>query len=521
MPSFDEPALRATFNVTMGHHKRFQSFSNMKVRAILPNPELPDYVWSVHEVTPAIPTYLLAFSVNNLTCSFSQSVSSSPIHFRTCSRGGDVPETSFVAQVAPQLLQFFEELLGVLLPLDKIDQLVVDKIPSPSRDTLGLIVYRSKEMLQLYEGPMTQAKMQALQLAAHGIAHMWFGSMMSIDSWSDLWLREGLNGYFKALGVDHVQPGVGRRLLLRYREMAFMYEAQVGGMTLAPLVPIDQKELEGALFQKGSALIIMLNGFLGNETFYDGIQRHLWQNSFAGTTPDIFWRSLQLARERQSDAPRIEETLKSVMDTWTQQKGYPLVTVSRNGTSVSLTQSHAFNESRPERWWIPITFTVQGRPNFFDVRPKAWMSPLEKSVQLKVSVPEDQWIVFNLRAMGYYRVLYDDHTWELLATILYDDFRRIHVLSRAQIVSDVLFLYKHHRLSWGTALNVLKYIIDEDEQEPLMAFVLGVTHGYWGFKPENSMFIAKWLSIAGKWYAEFICHTFDKFVFKQNLNSLD
>ncbi|KAH8238893.1 hypothetical protein KR038_005960 [Drosophila bunnanda] len=520
MPSFDEPSLRATFNVTMGHHKRFQSFSNMKVRAILPNPDLPDYVWSVHEVTPAIPTYRLAFSVNNFTCSFSQSVSSNPMHFRTCSRSSDVPESSFVAHVAPQLLQFFEERLGVRLPLDKIDQLLVDRIPAASTDTLGFVVYRSKDILHLVEGPMTQAKMQALQLVAHAVAHMWFGSMMGIDSWSDLWLREGLNGYFKALGLDHLQPGVGRRLLLRYREMAFMYEAQVGGMTLAPLVPINQMELEAALFQKASSLVVMLNGFLGNETFYDGIQRHLWQNSFASSTPDIFWRSLQLARERQSDSPPIEETLKNVMDTWTQQKGYPLLTVSRNAASVVLTQSHAFNESRPERWWIPITFAVQANPNFFDVRPKAWMSPLERSVQLKVSVPQDQWIVFNLHAMGYYRVQYDDHTWDLLAATLYDDFRKIHVLSRAQIVSDVLFLHKNSRLGWGTTLNVLKYIVDEDEQEPLMAFVLGVTHGYWGFKPENSMSIAKWLGIAGKWYAEFICHTFDKFVLKQNLNSL-
>ncbi|KAH8251285.1 hypothetical protein KR032_005121, partial [Drosophila birchii] len=529
IPSFDEPALRATFNVTMGHHKRFQSFSNMKVRAILPNTDLADYVWSVHEVTPPIPTHLLSLSVNNFTCSFSQSVSSSPMHFRTCSRPGDVPETAYAAHVAPQLLHFFEERLGVHMPLDKIDQLVVENIIVPMTQSLGLVVYRSKEILHLDEGSMTQAKMVALQMVAHGIAHMWFGNLMAIDSWSDLWLREGLNGYFETLGVDHLQPGSGRRLLFRYHNMAFMYEAQVGGLTLAPLTPLPTPpplalraaRLDAALFKKAEALIVMLNGFLGNETFFDGIQRHLLQNSFSGSTPDIFWRSLQLAWERQSKSPPIEEKLKTVMDTWTHQAGYPLVTVSRNDTTVFLTQSPAFNESRPERWWIPITFTTQANRNFYDVRPKAWMSPLENVLSLKVSVPYDQWIVLNLRAMGYYRVQYDDHTWELLANTLFDDFRRIDVLSRAQIVSDVLFLHKHRQLSWTIAVNVLKYMVDEDEQEPLMAFVVGLTHGYWGFKPENSMFIAKWLGIAGKWYAEFICHTFDKFVFKQNLNSID
>ncbi|KAH8334351.1 hypothetical protein KR059_009131 [Drosophila kikkawai] len=520
MPCFDEPNLRATFNVTMGHHKRFQSFSNMRVLAILPNPDLPDYVWSLHEVTPSIPTHMLAFSVNSFTCSFSQSVSSSPLHFRTCSRPGDLPETSLVAHVAPQLLQFFEELLGVRLPLDKIDQLVVDRIPATSLESLGFVVYRSREILQLNEAPISQAKIQAFQVIAQGIAHMWFGNLMGINSWSDLWLTKGLSNYFEALGVDYLQPGVGRRQLLRYREMAFMYEAQVGGITLAPPVEIEPTVYETALFQKASALLIMLNGFLGNETFYDGIQRHLWQNSFTGSTPDIFWRSLQLARERQPSSPSQEESVKTVMDTWTQQRGYPLLKVSRNGTTVFLTQSHVFNESRPERWWIPITFATQAKPNFIDVKPKVWMSPFEEQIQLNVTVPENQWIVFNLHALGYYRVQYDEHTWELLADTLYDDFRKIHVLSRAQIVSDVLFLHKHKRLNWGTVLNVLKYIVDEDEQEPLMAFVLGLTNGYWGFKPENSMSIAKWLGIAGKWYAEFIVHTFDKFVFKGIQNSL-
>ncbi|KAH8279757.1 hypothetical protein KR054_004261 [Drosophila jambulina] len=521
MPSFDEPSLRATFNVTMGHHKRFQSFSNMQVRAILPNPDLPDYVWSVHEATPTIATYQLAFSVNNFTCSFSQAVSSSSMHFRTCSRPSDLPETSLAARVAPQLLQFFEDRLGVRLPLDKIDQLVVDRVPVPSTQTLGFIVYRSKGMLQLDEGPMTQAKMQALQMIAHEIAHMWFGNLMTVDSRSDLWLTEGLNGFFGALGMDHLQPGVLRRVLLHYREMAFMYEGQVGGMTLAPLEPIKKRVNEASLFQKAKALIVMLNGFLGNATFYDGIQRHLWQNSFGGSTPYFLWRSLQLARERQPDSPPLAEQLRSIMDTWTQQEGYPLVTVKRNGTAVILTQSSAFNESRKERWWIPVTYAVQAQPNFFDLRPKAWMNPAEKHLVLNVSVPKDQWIVFNLHAKGYYRVQYDEDTWELLATTLFADYRRIHVLSRAQIVSDVLFLHMHNRLGWGTTLNVLKYIVDEDEQEPLMAFVLGLAHGYWGFKPESSMFIAKWLGIAGKWYAEFITHTFDKFVLKQNLNSLD
>uniref|UniRef100_A0A6P4DX17 Aminopeptidase Q-like n=1 Tax=Drosophila rhopaloa TaxID=1041015 RepID=A0A6P4DX17_DRORH len=331
MPSFDEPALRATFNVTMGHHRRFQSYSNMNVRAVLPNHELQDYVWSVHEVTPLMPTHLLALSVNNFTCRFTQAASAYPVRFRTCSKSADVRETSFAAEVAPQLLTFLDELLQVRLPLDKIDQLVVDNFPSSAVEQLGLVVYRSKEILKREDGPMTRTKMQALQLIAHEMAHMWFGNLMGIDWWSDLWLKEGLTGYFEALAVDHLQPGMGRRLLLRHREMAFMYESQVAGMSLVPLFPPASPESEEHLYQKAASLMGMVNGFLGNATFYDGLQRHLWQNSFASSSPDLFWRSLQLASERESFETK-NWNVKGIMDTWIMQKGYPLVTVIRKGS---------------------------------------------------------------------------------------------------------------------------------------------------------------------------------------------
>ncbi|XP_016962265.1 aminopeptidase Q [Drosophila biarmipes] len=523
LPSFDEPRLRATFNVTMGHHKRFQSYSNMNVRAVLPNHDIPDYVWSVHEVTPLMPTYLLAFSVNNFTCRFTQAASANPVRFRTCSQSDNVRETSFAAEKAPQLLEFMDSVLKVSLPLEKIDQLVVDDFPTEDHFTkdLGLVVYHGQHILQREDGPMTRSKRQALQRIAQGMAHMWFGNLLGIDWWSDLWLMEGLTGYFEILAMDHVEPGRGRRLQLRNRETSFMYESEVGGMSLLSFWTPASPETEKHLYQKASTLIAMVNGFLGNATFYDGLQRHMWQNYFASSTPDLFWCSLQLASERESLQTKNWD-VKSVMDTWTRKSGYPLVTVTRNGNNVVLTQRPALNRSKTDLWWIPLTYTIEGETFPEDLKPRAWLSPSQSPYQLEELVPHSQWILLNLRAVGYYRVNYDEHTWQLLANTLIDDFRSIHVLNRAQIVSDVIFLWKEELISWTTAFNVLRYIVDEDEYEPLMALVVGVTNGLWGISPESALSIAKWLGIAGRWYAEFISYTFDKFVVKNpNLNSLD
>ncbi|XP_017067041.2 LOW QUALITY PROTEIN: aminopeptidase Q [Drosophila eugracilis] len=523
IPCFDEPAMRATFNVTMGHHKRFQSYSNMNVRIVMPNHEIKNYVWSVHEMTPMMATHLLVFSVNNFNCRYSQTAMANPVRFRTCSQSDDLPKTSFAAQMAPQVLEFLDNLLQVHLPLEKIDQLVVNEYPTEAMENLGLVVYRSKQILQREDGPMTRSKLQTLQLIAHEMSHIWFGNMLGMGWWSDIWLNEGLTGYFQTLAVDHLQPRKGRQLLLRYREESLMYESQVGGMTLVPPWPLVSAEAEMHLYQKATSLISMVASFLGNDTFHDGLQRHLWQNSFASSTPDLFWRSLQLAIERES-ASRKSLDVQSIMDTWILQSGYPLVTVTRNGNKVALKQSQALNRSRTDRWWIPLTYLVEGETFPKHFRPRAWLNPHNDSWELGEIVPRNQWILFNLHAIGYYRVNYDEHTWELLATTLYDDFRSIHVLNRAQIVSDVIFLWRENIINWSTAFNVLRYIIEEEEYEPLMAFVVGITNSFCGISPETSFAIAKWLGIAGRWYAEFISYTFDKFVVRKpnlNLNSLD
>lgn len=191
----------------------------------------------------------------------------------------------------------------------------------------------------------------------------------------------------------------------------------------------------------------------------------MWQNSFGSSTPDLFWRSLQLASEREATFDKTWD-VKSIMDTWTMQSDYPLVTVIRNGSEVFLKQGHALSRSSSHLWWIPLTYLIEGGSLSKNLKPKAWLSPNSHAIKLNDIVPRNQWILLNLQAVGYYRVNYDELTWQLLATTLFNDFRSINVLNRAQIVSDVLFLWNQDLLAWSTALNVLKYIIDEDEYEP-------------------------------------------------------
>ncbi|XP_001356176.3 thyrotropin-releasing hormone-degrading ectoenzyme isoform X1 [Drosophila pseudoobscura] len=518
MPCFDEPALKATFNVTLGHHKRFQSFSTMKVVSVLAHKEMKDYVWSVHETTPLMPTYLLAFSINNLTCTFSQTGGPTPVRIRTCAKSSELRLTTFASQKAPLFLEYFEQVLDMVLPLNKIDQLAVEKYPTDAIENWGLVVYSSDLILQTDEPDISEPsrfRLQALQLISHEIAHMWFGNLITVAWWTDVWLKEGLTGYFEVLGIDHLYPRLGRRILAKYRETTMMHEAESGGIFVS-IKDIQANTSNKYAYQKATSVLHMAEGMVGNTTFLDAIHRYLYQYALASATTDQFFESIQQASDRAKSLPDYAY-VKAIMDTWILQNGYPVVNVIRN-TSLVLIQNHfSFNESRKEVWWIPLTYTIQSEQNFSDTRPKAFFPANSPLLKLDVFVPENDWIIFNVQAMGYYRVNYDEKNWDLIAKALSEDHQSIHVLNRAQIVSDALFLWKNKRISWSTALNVLKYLVDEDEFEPLMALVVGVTNGFWGVSPESSMAIAKWLSNAGKWYAEFINYTFDQLVFIDNI----
>ncbi|XP_068140329.1 aminopeptidase Q-like isoform X2 [Drosophila tropicalis] len=517
LPSFDEPALRATFNVTLGHHKRFQSFSNMPLLKRF-NSDLKDYVWSMHEISPLMPTYLLAFSINNFTCMFSKTFDREPVGFRTCSHVTQVQALSLASVIAPKLFQFFENLFQVPCPLREIQQLAIPNLPIAAMENWGLVVYSDEMIMQKNKKKLTnlsQGQIKTLQLVSHELVHMWFGNLVTISWWDSLWLNEGLAGYFEAAGVEHLQMNWGRNILFKYREGSLMNELMA--MPVAINASSDKDLIENSsvayVYQKVTTILRMLNAMLGDEVFYEGLYFYLSQYSYSNTTPDQFWGKMQLASLRSGVLPD-DHKVNIIMDSWTNQAGYPVLDVIRNynNNTIFFAQNHfsSSNGSHSEVWWIPLTYTTQSERNFSSTRTKVWL--IQPSMHLNIPLLSKEWVMFNIQAVGYYRVNYDERNWRLIAFDLYENHKQIHVLNRAQIVSDCLYLWQQGRIHWYTAVDVLKYIIEEDEYEPLVAFVVGVTNGFWGISPDRSLIIAKWLGSAGKWYAEFINYTFNWFV---------
>ncbi|ROT69087.1 putative Aminopeptidase N precursor [Penaeus vannamei] len=227
-------------------------------------------------------------------------------------------------------------------------------------------------------------------------------------------------------------------------------------------------------YSKGASIVRMMTYFLGESTFRRGLNSYLNTFAYTNAEQDDLWEHLTAAAHRDRKLPE-SLTMKTIMDTWTLQKGFPVIKVARSpdGTSAQVSQEHFMlmkerNPSRTKalRWWVPLSFTSQREANFNQTEARGWMKDSEERITLTSLPPKDQWVIFNLQQTGYYRVNYDDHNWGLLIQQLRDDHKVIHVVNRAQIIDDAMNLARTGQLSYTTALDVYGYLKKERDLLP-------------------------------------------------------
>ncbi|KAG0730404.1 Aminopeptidase Ey [Chionoecetes opilio] len=243
----------------------------------------------------------------------------------------------------------------------------------------------------------------------------------------------------------------------------------------------------------GSSIIRMMHHFLGKTAFRRGLTNYLQFFKYDNAEQDDLWQHLTEAAHEASTLPR-DLTVKTIMDTWTLQMGYPVIKVERSadGTSATVSQpvrrlhhNSLSRSARQERfllvkdenaddthdykWWVPLTYTGQDQPDFSHTQAKVWMKDSEAQVTVTSLPPKDQWVIFNLQQTGYYRVNYDPNNWNLLIQQLLNDHTAIATVNRAQIIDDALDLARAGHLPYSTALNVTTYLPREADYVPWAA----------------------------------------------------
>lgn len=443
-PCIDEPEAKATFDLTLTTPAGETVFANTPVAKEVKNDK---QVVTTFETTPKMSSYLLAFVYGEM--GYKEAKTKGGVTVRTYATPDNVKLTDFALDVAVKCLDFYNDYFGIDYPLPKCDLVALPDFASGAMENWGCITFREQCMLVDPKNTSLPTKQYVAMVVAHELAHQWFGNLVTMRWWTDLWLNEGFASWIEYLAIDELFPEW-------QMWTQFITDEQQGALKLDALenthpieVPVHHPDEIRSIFDvisynKGASVIHMLNQYLGAQNFRDGLRHYLKEHAYGNTDTVDLWNSLA----KVSGLP-----VQSFMHAWTSQPGYPVVKVSV-GSTVTATQERMYaNPEQPKDsamlWPVPTEATVKLEPNLLDAKEHTWQLPVGK-----------QTFKLNSNQSGFYRTVYDSkHVEKLGKAVAAGEFDAI---DRMGILADLFEAAKAGFCSTTDALQLLSYYADED-----------------------------------------------------------
>jgi puromycin-sensitive aminopeptidase len=357
-PCFDEPDKKARFSLELEVPEAFTAVSNWPVASIAPNGAGKKLV----KFEPTIPmsTYLVAVVVGELEATEPLYFGSVPI--RVVHAPGKGSLTPFALEVAKHSLEFFTDYFGIPYPAPKLDLIALPDFAFGAMENLGAVTFRETALLVDRENAARTDLERVADVVAHELAHMWFGDLVTMKWWNGIWLNEAFATFMEMLAVDAFRPQWERWVtfgLSREGAMAIDGLPSTRPVEYPVRLPAEAEGMFDALtYQKGAAVLRMLEQFLGPEVFRDGIRSYLERFAYKNTETSDLWHALEEATDRAGRHVPVAE----LMDSFIFQGGYPVVAAERAGPGAIRITQRPFNYMGPERagaigseWIVPVT----------------------------------------------------------------------------------------------------------------------------------------------------------------------
>ena len=404
LPTWDEPSFRANFKLTVDLPANFKAYSNMPVET---QEKLQGgLLRHTFGTTPKMPSYLLVLVAGELERSTAKQDGT---EIGVVTTAGKQASAAYALGASKDLLHYYNKYFGVPYPLPKLDQIAIPGGFNGAMENWGAIVYN--EAALLYDPKTSPESMMELSFSvnAHEMAHQWFGNLVTMAWWDNLWLNEGFASWMGAKATANFHPEWRVELSsLAGREGVMNLDARKTTHPIQTAVLTEEQAanaFDDITYIKGQAFLRMLEAYLGEDAFRKGIRAYMARHQYSNTTSADLWSAL----EKASGKP-----VAKLATDWTTQPGFPLIKVIQacegGKRRVTLTQEqYRIDEPAPEArlWNVPVQLGTVGG--------KATYTMLSGAHTTVVMPGCDGALVADPDSMGYFRVQYDSATFDALA----------------------------------------------------------------------------------------------------------
>jgi aminopeptidase N len=467
-PSFDEPAYKAVFDITVVAPKGDMVISNSPVQSDQPGPALDQHTVAFYP-TPKMSSYLVAFLVGEFKCTSGES---DGVPIRVCATPEQVDLTHFALHTAEFALHYYDHYFGINYPLKKLDLIGIPDFEAGAMENFGAITFREQDLLLNPKAASIRTQETVAVDVAHEMAHQWFGDLVTMQWWNNVWLNEGFATWMENKTVAAMHPEWNMPQVVAAQEQgALDYDATTATHPIrarAANTPAEINQLFDEIsYEKGSDVLLTVENYLGPEMFRKGVHAYLTAHAYGNATAQDFWN----AQTETSHKP-VDKIMQSLIT----QPGEPILRFGtpENG-EVTVHQQRFFlnpdmKADPAEKWTLPVCFKTSvdassGDGQSTDGQDCQVLTP-ETS---KLKVPPGSYFDANARAKGYYRTAYPEAVYKQL---LDNAESTLTPEERIGFIGDEWALVRSNRANVGDYLDLVA-ALKSDPSAQVIATVTG------------------------------------------------
>lgn len=438
-PCIDEPEAKATFDLTLTTENKVEVLSNMPIKS---QKEEKQNLITSFETTPIMSSYLLAFVVGELHKVSGKTKDG--VEVNIWATPAHNPESlSFSLDVAIRTIEFFSDYFGKPYPLPKSDHVAVPDFSSGAMENWGLITYR-EVCLIVDKSTATSTKQHSATVIAHEVSHQWFGNLVTMRWWDDLWLNESFANMMEYVAIDALFPEWKIwNEFASYESLASLRRDSLPGVQPVKL-PVNHPDEIGTLFDpaivyaKGGKLLNMLRHFIGEGAFVEGLKIYFKKHAYSNTSGSDLWEAL---------GESSGQDVGSFMSEWLEKSGFPVIEAQLKNSNLAITQSHFLIGGKADErsWPVPLAANIDTVPKLL-------------SEHSSEAAYRDGTLILNKNDISYFITMYDDKLQKRILENLGDlsDIDRLKLLNDANLLSrgllkpaadliDLLIAYKNEK----------------------------------------------------------------------------